>query len=495
MLPGETQATFTGAQQRGGVALLAFVVIGLFGRLEPHVQNAPAASEAGCAAAAGGGAAAVGGAAAAATARGAASAGAAAQVGGDEAKRLHKGFQFDWAAYHAAFGDTPLDVAVTEMFAEYASLYARLSSRVGDSVPPPMTLPEAVSISEQAKKIVFKYVIPLLGHSFSIKLHKMLRHLLDAIRYHGNLRNGDTSSNEEEHKVDKAFCNRTNRHFGTFTEQIVRRSQGAREVLAANAAAEGGGATAPAPRPPNYQPQTPSTDAEAAPTAELAVGDGASAAATGAAPALVAAGGAATKASTTNGVGSRAESGKTRLSVAALSARPGLSSTSALLRLPKSAFVPVLSRADITARFECGARRSQVVRAAPSVNGRPWYDEVCYEIEAGDEELCVGEVRAMVRLAGGDHALVREWEPAEEEPGCPLVDRSCVRLQWSFNAGAGEVCVRLVPLECIKRLAMVVPDFGDLKARRGVGAMPPALHAQPHEYRDSRFFLNAFFPW
>jgi len=81
------------------------------------------------------------------------------------------------------------------------------------------------------------------------------------------------------------------------------------------------------------------------------------------------------------------------------------------------------------------------------------------------------------------------------KPGCPLVDRSCVRLQWFFNAGAGEVGVRLVPLECIKQLAVVVLDFGDLKARRGVGAMPPALHAQPYEHRVSRFFVNAFFPW
>ena len=235
-----------------------------------------------------------------------------AQDGGDGAKRLHKGFQLDWAAYHAAFGDKPLDVAVTEVFAEYVSLFARLSSRVSNSVPPSMTRPEAVSISQKAKNFVFKCVIPLLGHSFSIKLHKMLRHLMDTIRYHGNLRNGDTSSNEEEHKNSEAFYNRRNRHFGTFTEYIVRRSQGVREVLAANAAAKGGGATAPAPRPPNYQPQKPSTNAEAAPTAELAVGDEASAAVTGAAPALVAAGGAATTASTTNKMGSRAGSGKTR---------------------------------------------------------------------------------------------------------------------------------------------------------------------------------------
>jgi len=101
----------------------------------------------------------------------------------------------------------------------------------------------------------------------------------------------------------------------------------------------------------------------------------------------------------------------------------------------------------------------------------------------------------MVRLAGGDHSLVRDWEQTEEEPGCLLVDRSCARLQWSFNAGAGKVGARLVPLECIKRLAMVISDFGVLTAHRWVGAMPPALHAQPHEHRNSRFSLNIPFPW
>eukprot|EP00168_Porphyra_purpurea_P003847 TRINITY_DN1446_c1_g1_i2.p3 TRINITY_DN1446_c1_g1~~TRINITY_DN1446_c1_g1_i2.p3 ORF type:complete len:130 (+),score=28.35 TRINITY_DN1446_c1_g1_i2:1507-1896(+) len=123
-----------------------------------------------------------------------------------------------------------------------------------------MTLPEAISISEQAKNFIFKYVTPLLGLFFIIKLHKLLRHLLDAIRYHGNRRNGDAASNESEHKVEKAFYNWTNRHFGTFTERIVRRSQGSRELLTINAAANGGGAVAPAPWPLGYEVPPPHTD-------------------------------------------------------------------------------------------------------------------------------------------------------------------------------------------------------------------------------------------
>jgi len=480
-MPGETQATFTGAQQRGGVALLAFVVIGLFGRREPHVPSVPDASSMAVASSYRGG--------------DAAPTCAAAGVDGGDEEGLHKGFQFDWGSYHDAFGDKPLDVAVTEMFAEYATLYGRLSSRVGDSVPPPMTLSEAISISEQAKNFVLNYVTPLLGPTFSMKFHKLLRHLLDAIRYHGNLRNGNTSSNESEHKVDKAFYNRTNRHFGTFTEQIVRRSQGSRELLATNAAADGGGAMAPAPRPSDYQPPPPSTHGGADQTEVRASDERVAAAVASGAGARTLASVETAKVAAVDGVGRTTGAGKTRLSVATLCARPGLSSASKMLRLPEAVFVPVLSRANITARFECGAQRTQVVRASPSFNGSPWYDAVLYEMEEGDEELCIGEVRALVRLADGDYALVRDWEPAEEDAGCPLVERGCLRLKWCLTDDEGAVAVRRVPLERIKRLGLVVPDFGDLKARRGVTAVPPALHAPHHEHRESRFFLNTFFPW
>jgi len=58
-------------------------------------------------------------------------------------------------------------------------------------------------------------------------------------------------------------------------------------------------------------------------------------------------------------------------------------------------------------------------------------------MEAGDEELCVGEVRAMVRLAGGDHALVREWELAEEKPyGKSLLD---IQLFWPRDPGKSRI--------------------------------------------------------
>jgi len=217
--PDEKQATFTGAQQRAGVPILAFLIAGLFSRLDRHEQvpaphntqhtplppdtpnNAPA--------------------------RGAAASASGAAAGdqqpdeedtGDEAAqhldddddssdedtsyKLDKNFVYDWGAYHAAFGDKPWEDAATEMFCEYAVLYGRISGHVGASLPTPMTLTKAASINQQASDFVMKFVTPILGRLFSTKFHKVLRHILDAVRLHGNLRNGNTSANEAYHKAD-----------------------------------------------------------------------------------------------------------------------------------------------------------------------------------------------------------------------------------------------------------------------------------------------------
>ena len=48
-------------------------------------------------------------------------------------------------------------------------------------------------------------VNPILGPIYSTTMHKLLRHVLDEMRMHGNLRNGNTVGNETEHKMDKMF--------------------------------------------------------------------------------------------------------------------------------------------------------------------------------------------------------------------------------------------------------------------------------------------------
>ena len=423
------------------------------------------------------------------------SSGSAAPIGATRAEEegadLGAYFVYDWAAYHAAFGDKPLDEAVTERFAEYAHLYSRMTSRVCNAVPPPMTLSEAKSIDEQAANFVLKFVTPLLGPIFIVKLHKLLAHVLDAIRYHSSLRNGNTSANEAEHKFDKAFYDRTSKTFDTFTLQLVRRSQGTREVLARIEAAEGGGATAPDRRPTTWQTPSPSSEKSSASTSELPAAPPASSGV--AAPATI--GGA--------GVGGlvaakelrKAAASRTVLSVASLCARPGLSTAATLLGKRASAKVSVLSKLDITAVFDCGTRMPQLIRSTASMNDVPWYDAVHFDPDDGQPGQCVGEVRALVRMDGQDVALVREWEPVDAVPGCPMAARDCQRLKWSMGDDDLEAAVRCVPVASIRRLSVVVPDFKDLQARHGVDAEPPGLHTAAHEHRAMRFFLNGLFPW
>jgi len=92
-------------------------------------------------------------------------------------------------------------------------------------------------------------------------------------------------------------------------------------------------------------------------------------------------------------------------------------------------------------------------------------------------------------------ALIREWEPVEPVPGCPFHARGCRRLKWLMHAGDTNISVREVPIANVRRLAHVVPDFGDLLRRRGIEAVPPASGAPLYDELEMRFFVNAFLPW
>jgi len=124
------------------------------------------------------------------------------------------------------------------MFSEYAALYARIVGWTTSFKPAPMSLEEGQSIQEQASNFVHSIMTPLLGYVHTSKVHKLLAHLMDSIRYHGNLNNANTSANEAAHKADKKFYRRTNMEIATFTEQLVRQAQGAREVVRRHDAAD-----------------------------------------------------------------------------------------------------------------------------------------------------------------------------------------------------------------------------------------------------------------
>lgn len=112
-----------------------------------------------------------------------------------------KRFTFDWSAYHAVWHDTPYDRAASSLFAE------------------------------QAPRFITLYVNHVLGEIHSTKVHKVLCHIMSAIRWHGDLQNGNTAGNEYEHKHDKPFYSRNNDHLGDFTNQLVVHARGSHAAL------------------------------------------------------------------------------------------------------------------------------------------------------------------------------------------------------------------------------------------------------------------------
>lgn len=79
-----------------------------------------------------------------------------------------------------------------------------------------MTLAEGEAIAQQAEEFVLCYAVLILGPLHTTKVHELLAHLLEAMRFHGNIMNGDTSNNEQQHKEDKRHYARTNKSAAGF---------------------------------------------------------------------------------------------------------------------------------------------------------------------------------------------------------------------------------------------------------------------------------------
>lgn len=541
----EKQASFTGAEQRAGVAILAFVVHGLFGlgprrrkeRQPADASHRPAKRSRGPPLGNGGGAERTENTSSDESLFNAAQE--------DDDEPLPTNFSFDWEAYRARFADTPIQDAVTAMFAEYAVLYGRIAGWITSTTPTPMTLSEAKDISQHAEDFVLNFVTPILGVVQTPKIHKLLRHVFDAINLHGNLQNGNTGGNEAVHKLDKPFYRRTNKTLADFTQQLVRQAQGSRAVLRRNAAKDAAaatslGGTANGCAVPGREPA--SAAATSGPRGRDAdVGRSASAGPAVAAPARTAvlSGPAARESApglaghapggvdasrrardaiaggpfgsgrvpggTHDDIGQRQSLARPRLqrrvfrarmTVNVLSRRPGLSALPSLLGRSPTDNVQVVNSVYIAAQLDCGARMRQLVRAASSFRHKPWYDAVLYDGDR-DDEMLVGEVRAIIRERTQDLAVICNWEPAASPDGCPLSARSCTRLMWAKPATteAGDWCLRVVPVRSIRRVVHVVPDFSALVRTRGVEASPPGHRADVAELRSMRYFLNDFFPW
>jgi len=548
----DKQATFTGADQRAGVFVLAYAVAGIFGRGRPKpakaTDNAAGTDVAGVR---------KGSSKGSRARKGVKKASAKISGGGgkgpavfgandkDDDEELPTGFKFDWDSYRAAFGETPIEDAVTIMFAEYAELYARIAGWTTSAAPAAMSLDEGAAIQQQASNFVINIMSPILGYVHTSKVHKLLAHTMDSIRFHGHLRHGNTSTNEAAHKMDKQFYRRTNMAIETFTGQLVRQAQGSREVGRRNDAADAI-ARQTLPVVPPCRPRraarvrtgasdmaaaadgelqasavAPAVDREAAAAANDAGAPGAAAAAeaAGAPGAAARLGGHAGAAPAADAAGKprsrRSATYLTRRTIGTLAQRPGLADIGTLFELPPQRNVPVLSTVEFPAQFNCGTKSNQLLRASPNFRDeRPWYDAILFSVESSvdlpdaglraaagggledisREELYVGEVRAIIRCKEDDYAVVCQMKAVDAVRGCPFSRRDCERLKWAVSSNGGHV-IRAVPLKRVRRLLHLVPDFKDLATRKGLGAAPAGYRAPLADQLAMHYFVNEFYPW
>jgi len=390
--------------------------------------------------------------------------------GGDSSEdELPPGVSFDWDSYKAVLGDTPFEDAVTAMFAEYAVLYGRIAGWTTSSTPPDLTVDEAKSLSDHAVSFIKNFVRPILGEVHTPKIHKLLTHILGAIRYHGNIRNGNTSRNEAGHKTDKRFYNRTNKAVSTFTSQIARQSQGTQTVLAKNAKIDAAVIKADKLR-----------------RARRALSRGGK----------------------LTSEGERSVHKVPRIAVGGLAQRPGLGRLTPVLGMRASDKVPVLGRVTFYAMLDCGTRLRQTLRASMDYRRKgPWLDDITYtvsgEASVPDEEtgessapIHFREVRALSRFKEEDVAIVCNMEEVQADKDCPLGECDCTRWKWKVLAEVdGDWSVSAVPISSVRCVVHVVPDFAELTKRKSVKAPPARYSASVQDRQAMSYYENAFCPW
>lgn len=119
-----------------------------------------------------------------------------------------------------------------------------------------------------------------------------------------------------------------------------------------------------------------------------------------------------------------------------------------------------------------------------------------YRVEGGASEAAsVGVVQAVLRMEHGDVAILSELEEDDAGPVWPLSDRGCVRFAWRAVRGASRIVLRVIPVASIRRLLLLMPDFAEISARRGVAAVPVDGDGEPGERLKERFSINDFHPW
>ncbi|OSX75036.1 hypothetical protein BU14_0257s0006 [Porphyra umbilicalis] len=306
-----------------------------------------------------------------------------------------------------------------------------------------MSVAEAEEVAASARSFVFHFLTPILGQFFNTKVHKLLAHVLAAIRLHGAIKNGDKGGNESLHGHEKRRYVRTNRDEDTIRGQLLRIGQGSLEIRS------------------RFEREAADYDAWRRP-------------------------------------GRRAPA----VTVAELATRPGLCAVGTALGLPLVTTILRLSNSyTFSPRFPCcsGGHPPQHLRATPMYRGLPWFDCLAYAL-SGDAQgvMRYGEARAIVSKAGDndvDVVVVASMDVCESMPGCPLVEGGCKRLCWSMEVGDEWPALLAVPLSSVLHIEHMVPDQDQITRDHGISATPMTVPNTPAYRRAQRFFLNAFYPW
>jgi len=399
-------------------------------------------------------------------------------------RKVKSMLEFNKVAYEAAFGNMPYHVAVTTLFVKYAQLLERLTGHKHCKTP--MTVMEAEEVGALAKEFVLGYMVPILGDWMSTKVHKLLAHVIMAIKAHGAISNGDTSGNEALHGKDKRRYSRTSGDGDAFRVQMLRVGQGTLEIQARldKEAADFDNW---------FEPGGSDDEGEAGLESAGAAPGGGATHCSGGRPPLARAPGTGGPAIPRRAV---------TVSVDQLSERRGLGAVAQALSLPVGgAIVHVTNSYAFFPRMACcsGGHPKQHLRATPMYRGLPWYDGVAYRLP-GDAESAVryGVARAIVRAVQGqvrEVVVVSDMDICESTPGCPLVGAGCTRLCWSMTPGADWPSLRSVAFPSLLRLEHIVRDFDEVTQAHGVAATPRTIRDDATSRRAPRFYVNVFYPW
>lgn len=370
-----------------------------------------------------------------------------------------------------------------------------------------MDLSDGEAIAKQAQEFVLCNAVPILGPLPTTKVHKLLAHLLEAVRTHSNIMNGDTSHNEQRPMDEKGHYARTNKSTSGFLGRLTRHAQSSRAVLKRNADARAA-LSAATDAPPESDGDSDGYDIEEEDRHEVyaqhVVEAGADAVdvsggavvAHRAVPAVMPVG------ALPAPLGTRTAATHLRqVTVVHLSTFPGLAGVGALLGVPPGARMRMLNHVHFVARVPGGFCERQLVRASPMHRGASWYNWLAYSRDRNDTGApeCFAQVRALVRQGDEDVAIVAELVSTGKTDG-PLTSRGCTHLRWAWD-GYGHPSVRnctvrllCVPVKRWNRVVLIVPDFADLLLRSGVGVTPTELGGPVQDLFAQRFMLNAFAP-